>query len=215
MEATAQEAAAHISPCCVLPVGRYASFEAGILLSCHPEISRYITPMPVRNPHMGGAVIRLATIGDIEVINTIYNHYVLHSTCTYDMDPVTIEQRRQWFNDHGPKHPVTVIESGGEVVGWGSLSPFRARIAYQNTVENSIYIRHDCHRRGYGRIILIDQIERARALGHHTIIAGVSAEQTASVRLHTALGFVEGSRLREVGYKFDQWLDVLFMQLML
>ncbi|GMV98373.1 MAG: N-acetyltransferase [Phycisphaerae bacterium] len=160
-------------------------------------------------------VIRPATVDDLEAINAIYNYYVQTSTCTYDYDPCSPAERLAWFEEHGPAHPVTVAECDGQVVGWGSLSPFRSRRGYRHTVENSIYIRHDRHRRGLGRAILLDQIARARAAGHHVLVAGISAEQTASIRLHEAHGFVHAARLKEVGRKFDQWLDVVFMQLIL
>jgi phosphinothricin acetyltransferase len=159
--------------------------------------------------------IRDATAADLDAINDIYNHYVRTSTCTYQRDPETGEARRAWFAAHGGAHPVTVAVLGGEVVGWGALSGFRDRWGYRYTVENTVYVRHDLHGRGIGRALLADLIERARRLGHHTIIAGISAEQEASVRLHRAAGFVDTARLREVGHKFERWLDVVFMQLML
>ena len=112
-------------------------------------------------------------------------------------------------------HPVLVAEQGGEVVGWGSLSTFNPRRGYARTVEDSIYLRDDWRGRGLGRALLSTLIERARALGHHTIIAGASADQDASIALHAAHGFVEVARLREVGRKFDRWLDVVYLQKML
>ena len=159
--------------------------------------------------------IRLATAADLAAINAIYNHYVAHSTCTYQLAPETAEARLAWFRRHGAAHPVTVAEVDGEVVGWASLNVFNPREAYARTVENSVYIHHQYHRRGLGRALLADLIARARALDHHTIIAGASAEQTASIELHRAFGFVEIGRLREVGFKHGQWLDVVSLQLML
>ncbi len=159
--------------------------------------------------------IRLATEADLAAINAIYNHYVAHSTCTYQITPETAEARLAWFRRRGPEHPVTVAELAGEVVGWGSLNSFHPREAYSCTVDNSIYVRHDRQREGIGQTLLADLIERARALGHHTIIAGVSAEQAPSIALHTRFGFVEMGRLREVGWKHGQWLDVITMQLWL
>ena len=160
-------------------------------------------------------MIRLATALDLPSINAIYNHYVLHSTCTYQTEPETPDARAAWFAGRGAAHPVTVAEVDGEVVGWGSLSMFHTRAAYARTVENSVYVRHDRQRRGIGRALLLDLIGRARGLGHHTIIAGISAEQAPSIALHAAAGFVEVGRLREVGHKFDRWLDVVYLQLML
>src|ERR1043166_2323359 len=95
--------------------------------------------------------IRPASAGDLAAINDIYNHYVLHSTCTYQTDPETMPARIAWFERHGPKHPIMVATIDGQIVGWGSLSPFHSRCAYQNTVENSVYIAHTHHRRGIGR----------------------------------------------------------------
>jgi phosphinothricin acetyltransferase len=156
--------------------------------------------------------IRLAREADLGAINAIYNHFVLHSTCTYQEEPSTAAERAAWFAAHGPEHPVTVAEADGEVIGWGSLSRFHPRSAYRRTVENSVYVRHDLHRRGIGRALLVDLIARAAAIGHHTIIAGIDAEQQPSVALHRALGFEEVGHLKEVGHKFGRWLDVIYMQ---
>jgi phosphinothricin acetyltransferase len=163
---------------------------------------------------MTGLLIRDAVGDDLDAINAIYNHYVLHSTATYQTEPETADGRRAWFAGHGSRHPVTVSVVEGQVVGWGSLSRFHRRSAYQNTVENSVYVRHDMHRRGIGRALLADLIRRAEALGHHTIIAGIDAEQAPSIALHAAMGFVQVARLSQVGNKFDRWLDVIYMQRM-
>lgn len=159
--------------------------------------------------------VRLATPYDLDDINRIYNHYVTTSTCTYQHDPSSAAERAAWFAAHDERHPVTVAELDGAIVGWGSLSDFRGRWGYRYTVENSVYVKHDVQRCGVGRALLGDLIERARALGYHTIIAGISAEQKGSVVLHEQAGFTRCGQLREVGHKFEQWLDVLFMQLML
>src|SRR5829696_977446 len=126
-------------------------------------------------------LIRPATPDDLAAINEIYNHYVLHSTCTYQTEPETMDARHAWFAHHAEKHPVTVGVENGAVVGWGSLSRFHARAAYARSVENSVYVHHEHHRKGIGRALLGNLIARASALGHHTIIAGIDAEQTASV----------------------------------
>lgn len=159
--------------------------------------------------------IRLAGRDDLAPINDIYNYYVCHSTCTYQETPEPIEDRHTWFERHGPVHPVTVAEMNGQVVGWGALSPFHARSAYRFTVENSVYVDHAHHRMGIGDLILADLIVRAHAIGHRTIIAGIDATQSASCAIHVKHGFVRVAHLREVGYKFERWLDVVYMQLML
>src|SRR5688572_29400013 len=169
-------------------------------------------PQPEGDP---GAVIRPATEADLSAINDIYNHYVLHSTATYQEEPEPMEGRRVWFERHGPSHPVTVAEIAGRVVGWGSLSPFHARSAYRMTVENSVYLRPDHHGLGVGTLLLRDLVSRAKDLGHHAIIAGIDAEQPASIALHAKFGFARVALFKEVGFKFGQWRDVVYMQLLL
>jgi phosphinothricin acetyltransferase len=163
---------------------------------------------------MDAPIIRAARGADLDAINAIYNHFVLHSTCTYQEEPSSAAERAAWFAGHGPNHPITVAERDGEVVGWGSLSKFHPRSAYGRTVENSVYVRHDCHRQGVGAVLLRDLLERAKSAGHHTILALIDTEQRGSLALHEKLGFVEVGRLREVGFKFGRWLDVVYLQRM-
>jgi phosphinothricin acetyltransferase len=159
--------------------------------------------------------IRLATEADLEVIRTIYNHYVATSTCTFQIEPDTAERRLAWFRDRSPRHPVTVAERDGEAIGWASLSAWNPREAYARTVEASVYIRQDCHRLGLGRALLADLIERARALGHHALVGGACTEQEASLALQRVMGFQPVALFREVGFKFGRWLDVAYMELLL
>jgi phosphinothricin acetyltransferase len=160
-------------------------------------------------------VIRPAGESDLVAINDIYNHYVLNSTCTYQEEPELIEGRRQWFSHHGPHHPVIVAEADGQVLGWGSLSAYHPRSAFRHTVENSLYVHHQHHRRGIGTLLLQDLIVRARTLGHRAVIAGIDSEQTASVALHTRFHFEKVGQLKRVGLKFGRWLDVIYMELIL
>jgi phosphinothricin acetyltransferase len=159
--------------------------------------------------------VRLATEADLPAIRAIYNHYVLTSTCTFQIEPDTEADRLAWFQSRGPAHPVVVAETEKEVVGWGALSPWKSRCAYDRSVEASVYVQPDLHRRGIGRAILCDLIDRARAIGHHTIIGGACTEHTGSLALQQALGFEPIGCFREVGWKFGRWLDVLYMQRML
>jgi phosphinothricin acetyltransferase len=164
---------------------------------------------------MDEPIIRLARDEDLASINAIYNHYVPTSTCTYQTEPETAEARSAWFASHGERYPVTVAEFEGEVVGWASISRFHARAAYSRTIENSVYVHPEYQRRGIGAALLADLIERARTLGYHTIIALIDGEQSASVALHARFGFERVGQLKEVGFKFERSLDVVYMQLML
>lgn len=159
--------------------------------------------------------IRKATNADLPAINDIYNHYVQHSTCTYQEEPEPMADREQWFHHHGELHPVIVAAAGDRIVGWGSLSAYHKRSAYRRTVENSVYVHPEHHRRGIGSLLLQDLIRRTRELGHHAIIAGIDGEQTASVALHARFGFEKVGHLKAVGFKFGRWLDVIYMELRL
>lgn len=155
--------------------------------------------------------LRLATRDDLAAINAIYNHYVPGTTANYDYEPWTIEAREAWFAGRESIHPVTVVTHEGQVVAWGSLGPFRSRIGYRTTAENSIYVHPDYQRRGLGKMILADQLERARALGLHAIVAVIDTLQTGSLALHEQMGFHEAGRFCEVGHKLGGWRDAVFM----
>jgi L-amino acid N-acyltransferase YncA len=159
--------------------------------------------------------IRLATPADLAAINDIYNHYVAMSTTTYALEPTSLADRERWLVGRQPIHPAIVAVRDGEVVGWGSLSSFRAWGGYRSSVENSVYVHPERHRQGIGSALLADLIARAKKLGLHAIIAGIDSEQTASLELHRKFGFFQVAHFREVGRKFDQWRDVLFLQLLL
>jgi L-amino acid N-acyltransferase YncA len=165
----------------------------------------------------GGGDVKLRAMAeaDLAAVNAIYNHYVLHSTCTYQLEPESDEGRAAWFREHGATHPLLVAEEDDRVVGWASLSRYHSRCGYASTVEDSIYVDQALHRRGIGGALLAALVPRARALGHHVIVAGIDAEQPGSVALHARFGFVESGRMREVGRKFGRWLDVIYMQLIL
>ena len=180
-----------------------------------PDCLRAAARSPPRATTMTTPRLRLATPADLPAINAIYNHFVLHSTCTYQEEPSTAEERAAWFAAHGGPHPVTVAEADGKVIGWGSLSRFHPRSAYRHTVENSVYVRHDLHRRGIGRLLLDDLVVRAKDAGHRTIIALIDSSQAGSIALHRTCGFADAGQLREVGFKFGRWLDVVYLQRML
>jgi phosphinothricin acetyltransferase len=164
---------------------------------------------------MSDVTIRLATEADLPAIREIYNHYVHTSTATFQLEPDTEAERLAWFRARGEKHPATVAVAGGELVGWGSLSPWKERAAYDRTVEASVYVRDGRHHRGIGRALLADLVERARTLGHRVVIGGACTEHPASIALQASLGFIPVGTLWAVGYKFGRWLDVTYLQLVL
>lgn len=159
--------------------------------------------------------IRPATSADLAAINDIYNHYVTTSTTTYALEPTSLAEREQWLATRAPIHPAIVATRDGKVVGWGSLNTFRVWGGYRNSVENSVYVHPDHQREGIGSALLGHLIELAQQLGLHTVIAGIDSQQAASLQLHRKFGFVQVAHFHEVGRKFDQWRDVVFLQLLL
>ena len=158
-------------------------------------------------------VIRDASEEDLPVIVKIYNHYVETSTATFDEEPQSLEQRREWFRRHGDRYPVLAAELNGVVVGWAAISPFSDRPAYRLTVEDSVYVHSELTGRGVGSQLLQELIARARRLDYHRIVARIAEENEGSVRLHRRFGFKEVGTMEEVGYKFGHWLNVTIMML--
>ncbi len=159
--------------------------------------------------------VRPASHDDLPRILEIYNHEVLVSTATYDTVPRTDADHRKWYAFHGPNHPVLVAETAGVVCGWASLSAYSDRAAYARTVEVSVYVAEEHRRKGVGRTLLRALVQAGREHGHHNLLARISADNEASVRLHAETGFSVVGTLHEVGTKFGRVLDVCIMELLI
>jgi L-amino acid N-acyltransferase YncA len=160
-------------------------------------------------------VIRDAIISDLPIILDIYNEAIRNQTSTFDLDEHTLEHRHTWFERHEGKYPIIVAESNGRVVGYSNLSSFRDKEAYERTCELSVYIDVNQRGKGIGKQLMTKIIERANHLDFHTVIAGITAGNEVSVKLHEKFGFNYIGCFKEVGYKFEAWQDVLFYQLIL
>jgi L-amino acid N-acyltransferase len=159
--------------------------------------------------------VRLAVPGDAEAIRTIYNVEVTESTVTFDLVPRTLEQQLAWLADHAGAHPAIVAMEGAEIVGFGSLSPYKERPAYATTVEDSLFVARDHRGKGVGRLLLDELLRLAGSHGFHTVIARIVGDNAASIRVHEACGFELVGTEREVGRKFGRWLDVVELQRLL
>ena len=161
-------------------------------------------------------IIRNAAQKDLPAILEIINHAILNTTAIYDYEPRTLEYQNAWLDQMlTDGMPVLVAEVDGEVIGYGSYNIFRPKIGYKYSVEHSIYLNEKSRGMGVGSRLLESLIQRARESGIHTMIAGIDAANRGSIDFHKKYGFVEKGYLNEVGYKFDQWLDLVFMQLLL
>ena len=162
------------------------------------------------------ATIRPATRADIPTILNIVNYSILHTTANYNYEPQTLDSQQTWFDEKIRKgFPVIVAEIDNRCVGFGSYGTFREKIGYQFTVEHSVYVAPDFIGKGIGKLLLADLITLARNQGMHTMIGGIDAGNAESIAFHKKFGFTECGIIREAGYKFDRWLDLQFMQLIL
>lgn len=161
-------------------------------------------------------LIREATAADLEAIRAIYNQAVAETTSTWDHQPRAAADHQAWYavkQESG--FPVLVAQEAGEVIGYASYGLFRPHSGYAATMEHSVYVHPGHHRKGVGRALLEQLIPLAREHGVHVLIGGLSADNEASLALHTALGFAEVARMPEVGRKFDRWLDLVLVELVL
>ena len=161
--------------------------------------------------------VRPAVRTDCPGILEIYNDAVLKTTASYDYEPRTLEHRQGWFDDHQQSGlPIFVaLNDQGRIVGWSALNRYHDRKGYRFTTENSVYIAEDHRGQGMGKLLLAPLIESARKLGLHAIIAVIDSQNDVSIRLHAKFGFEIVGRFKEVGYKFNRWLDVVYMELLL
>jgi phosphinothricin acetyltransferase len=162
-------------------------------------------------------VIRPSRDSDMEAVQRIYAHHVLHGFGSFEEEPpdlAEIARRRADYLARGL--PYLVAEADGRVVGYAYAGPYRTRSAYRYTVENSIYVDPSAARRGIGRRLLAELIRQCAARGCRQMIAVIGDSQNAaSIRLHEALGFKLVGNLRSVGRKKGRWLDSVMMQLAL
>lgn len=159
--------------------------------------------------------VRPSTENDVSAIATIYGHHVLHGTASFETEaPGEEEMRRRRADVLARGLPYLVAEDGdGTVLGYAYASAYRPRAAYRNTVENSVYVRHDIVGRGVGRLLLAELIARCEALGLRQMVAVVGdSANLASVRLHEAFGFRLIGTLSAVGRKHGRWLDSVLLQ---
>ncbi len=146
----------------------------------------------------------------------IYNDVVSNSTAIYSDQPSTLAEREAWWQARvALGYPVLIACDDSGVLGFGSFGDFRSWPGYRFTAEHSVHVRGDRRGQGVGRALLVELVERARQLGKHVLIAGVDAQNEASIRFHERLGFEKAGELREVGVKFGRWLDLVFLQLRL
>lgn len=159
-------------------------------------------------------MIRQATAADVPTILEIFNDNILHSTAIYMYKEQTLDQRMQWFDGKQKNgEPLFVYDIGGEVAGYATYGAFRAYPAYQYTVEHSVYVHKNHYKKGIATKLMHALIDHAKVHEVKTMVAGIDKENEASMIIHEKLGFTYSGTIRNAGYKFGRWLDLVFYQL--
>jgi L-amino acid N-acyltransferase YncA len=158
-------------------------------------------------------MIRPVTVADSEAIARIYNHYITSTIVTFEEEPVApgeIAARIQEVSSAAL--PWLVAEQGGQVVGYAYASKWKGRCAYRFSVESTVYLDPGQTRRGLGSLLYNQLFSDLRTRGVHVVIGGIALPNGASVALHEKLGMEKVAHFREVGFKFDRWIDVGYWQ---
>jgi phosphinothricin acetyltransferase len=163
---------------------------------------------------MAQTLIRPAARADLPRLTTIYNHYVLTSPVTFDLEPLTVAQRTAWFLEHANtgRHRLLVADEEGVVVGYASTSRFRDRAAYDTTVEASVYCAPEAVGRGIGSALYRRLFAAIAGEDVNRIVAGITLPNNASVALHCSFGFIQVGVFSQNGRKFDRYWDVAWFE---
>jgi phosphinothricin acetyltransferase len=157
--------------------------------------------------------ITAAARADLPQILEIYNEVIRNTTAVYSDREVSLEDRERWYDaKRTAGFPILAATDASGVIGFGTFGEFRAWPCYRRSVEHSVHVRADARRRGVGRSLVLALLDAAAAMDKHVMIAGIDAENVNSISLHERLGFEVVGHFREVGRKFDRWLDLKFMQ---
>src|SRR5699024_2334463 len=148
---------------------------------------------------------------DLKAILAIYKDAILNTNSVYTYEPVTLDEREvRFYSKLAKAEPVFVYIKNGAVVGFATYIPLRNRVAYQYTVEHSIYVAHETRHEGIASQLLTKLIDEITKNNFKTIVAGIDASNVGSIKLHQKYGFEACGNIKCVGYKFEQWLDLAF-----
>jgi len=154
--------------------------------------------------------VRVATLDDLAQIVAIYNHYIINTPITFDLDAVTVEERKSWFAQFSPtgRHRLMVADRGGIVIGYAGSHQFRTKAAYDTTVETTVYCSPDAVGLGIGTLLYGTLFDAIASEDIHSLLAGITLPNEASVALHERFGFSRAGVTHAVGRKFGRYWDV-------
>jgi phosphinothricin acetyltransferase len=168
-----------------------------------------------RNKQQSDVVVRAATIDDLPRLTEIYNYYIKHTAITFDIEPYTVERRREeWFSKFAVngRHRLLVAVDATGLIGYAGTTQFRTKAAYDTTVETTIYCAPEATGRGIGAMLYAALFEALRGEDIHMMVAGITLPNDASLRLHERIGFVQVGVFHGVGRKFGKYWDVAWYE---
>jgi len=160
-------------------------------------------------------MIRTVDLSDCKSIADIYNYYIEATAITFEETPLTVPEMQNRVSGIRELFPYLVYEECGEIFGYAYVDSFHSRSAYRFTLEDSIYLRNGCQGKGIGRALLDELLNEVKKRDTHSIMAKITLPNEKSIKLHEAFGFKNVGTLKEVGRKFDKWLDVGYWELIL
>jgi L-amino acid N-acyltransferase YncA len=178
-------------------------------------------------------MIRPVKISDAEAICNIYNYYIANSICTFETEAVSVTEMQERITSYTKDGIWIVFDSGslnnvgekekeldkdkdkedGDILGYAYAKPWHQRLAYRFTFETSVYLSNDINQKGIGTKLYQSLFDEIKSTECHTLLALISLPNSSSVKLHEKFGFEKVAHLKEVGYKFDKWINVGFWQL--
>jgi len=159
--------------------------------------------------------IRPAAPRDAAAICAIYNHYVTETSITFEQEPLSVADMQARIEQVQAGYPWLVAERGGRVLGYAYATRWRSRAAYDFTVESTVYVEHSACGGGIGRPLYLALLAALREGGFHVVVGCIALPNPGSIALHEKCGFEKAGHFRQVGRKFDQWIDVGFWQIVL
>ena len=159
-------------------------------------------------------MIRKVTLEDAGEISEIYNHYILNSIATFETIAIGVEEMQNRIRLVQQNFPWLVFESDGEILGYAYATEWRARRAYKRTVESTVYLRHDAFNKGIGTKLYKALLKELNKMKVHAVIGGISLPNDASMALHEKFKFEKVAHFKEVGFKFNKWIDVGYWELL-
>lgn len=160
-------------------------------------------------------MIRSATSKDAPQITDIYNYYIQNTTVTFEKTPISFHEMEDRITKTQVKYPWLIQETDNQILGYAYATDWKPRGAYRHSVESTVYLRNGYSGNGIGTLLYAELIKRLQHLNVHTIIGGIAQPNEGSIALHEKFGFKKVAHFNEVGYKFENWVDVAYWQLIL